>query len=283
MATDPLLEVSGLSISFGIYQAVRDLSFTVGRREIVGLVGESGSGKSITALSILRLMPPAARIVAGDIRLNGKDILGLRGRALQALRGKSISMIFQEPSTSLNPVMSVGWQVTESVRLHEDCTERHARARTIELFDLVGLKEPQRLYDEFPHRLSGGMQQRVMIAMAVACGPEFLIADEPTTALDVTVQEQVLRLLDELRDKLSMSILLITHDIGVVADWTDRVVVMYGGQKCEEAATGMLLTSPTHPYTRRLLGASLPLGSNLHFRTARLPEMDSSPIPTETN
>lgn len=270
-----IVEVRDLTIRFGNTPVVEDMSFEIGPEETLGLVGESGSGKSMTALALLRLLPPNA-VVSGKILIGGVDVLEMNRRSLDALRGRVASIIFQEPALSLNPVMPVGRQVAEAVLRQDDVRPSEARRRVVDLFELVGLRQPELLYSEYPHRLSGGMQQRMMIAMAVACRPKLLIADEPTTALDVTVQAQVLELIDRLRRQLSMSILLITHDIGVVADWTDRVIVMQGGRKREEAATAKLLTRPEHPYTKRLLGASLPLGSSLHFRSARLPEMDST-------
>jgi peptide/nickel transport system ATP-binding protein len=275
-----VLEVRDLSVHFGETPAVEGMSFDLRAEETLGLVGESGSGKSMTALAILGLLPKNAR-VSGSIRIDGQDVLTMGERRLSALRGKTASMIFQEPALSLNPVMSVGRQVSEVVVRHEGLSGAAARARAIELFDLVGLRDPAQLYSEYPHRLSGGMQQRVMISIAIACRPKILIADEPTTALDVTVQAQVLELIDRLRRQLSMSVLLITHDIGVVADWTDRVIVMQAGRKREEAPTARLLAEPQHPYTRQLLAASLPLGSELHFRTARLPEMSAPETPIE--
>jgi peptide/nickel transport system ATP-binding protein len=275
-----VLEVRDLSVHFGDTPAVESMSFDLRSEETLGLVGESGSGKSMTALAVLGLLPTNAR-VSGSIRIDGQDVLTMGERRLSALRGKTASMIFQEPALSLNPVMSVGRQVSEVVVRHEGLSRAAARARAIELFDLVGLRDPAQLYSEYPHRLSGGMQQRVMISIAIACRPKILIADEPTTALDVTVQAQVLELIDRLRRQLSMSVLLITHDIGVVADWTDRVIVMQAGRKREEAPTARLLADPQHPYTRQLLAASLPLGSDLHFRTGRLPEMTAAANPIE--
>ncbi len=271
----PVLTVRDLSVHFGAMPVVEGMNFELYPEETLGLVGESGSGKSMTALAVLGLLPTNAR-VSGSVLLDGQDILKVSPRRLSALRGRAASMIFQEPSLSLNPVLSVGKQVAEVIIRHEGLSRAAARVRTVELFDLVGLKNPAGLFDEYPHRLSGGMQQRVMISIAIACRPKILIADEPTTALDVTVQAQVLELIDRLRRQLSMSVLLITHDIGVVADWTDRVIVMQGGRKREEAPTAQLLADPQHPYTRQLLAASLPLGSALHFRTARLPEMGST-------
>lgn len=274
----PVVSVRDLTINFGTFCAVDGLSFDLMPEETLGLVGESGSGKSMTALAILGLLPAQAK-VSGQILIDGQNLLTMSERSLSALRGNSISMIFQEPSMALNPVMPVGRQVAEVMIRHEKLSAAAARSRAVELFDLVGLKDPHRLFDEYPHRLSGGMQQRVMISIAIACRPRVLIADEPTTALDVTVQAQVLELIDQLRRQLSMSVLLITHDIGVVADWTDRTVVMQHGHKREENPTAALLASPQHPYTQQLLNASLPLGSDAHFRNSRLPEMNEGPAP----
>ncbi len=269
---DPLLEVEHLAIRFGATEAVRDLSFSVRRGETLAMVGESGCGKSATALSLLRLLPGHARI-SGRVRFEGNDVLSLSERELRRLRGGSISMIFQEPMSSLNPVLTIGQQITEALREHESLSRHAARVRAIELLDLVRIPDAHRRIDDFPHRLSGGMRQRVMIAIAIACRPRLLIADEPTTALDVTIQAQILELLDGLRRELSMSLLLITHDLGVVADWADRVIVLYAGRTCENAPTDRLFAHPLHPYTRGLIGCSPKLGSDLHFRQGRLPEI----------
>ena len=269
----PLLDVQDLFISFGDTAAVQGLDFTIRRGETLALVGESGCGKSATALSLLRLLPPAGRVVRGYIVFEDRDILRLPEKEIRRLRGGAISMVFQEPMTSLNPVLTIGRQITEAIRSHDRVPARVARARAIELLDLVRIPEAHRRIDEFPHSLSGGMRQRVMIAMAVACRPRLLIADEPTTALDVTIQAQVLELLDQLRRDLSMGLLLITHDLGLVSDWADRVVVMYAGRKCEEAPVETLFRRPLHPYTRGLMACSTKLTSELHFRAGRLPEV----------
>jgi peptide/nickel transport system ATP-binding protein len=269
----PLLEVRDLAIQFGATNAVQGLDFTIGRGETLALVGESGCGKSATALSLLRLLPQAGRIMSGSIRFEGRDILRLPEPELRRLRGGAISMIFQEPMTSLNPVLSIGQQIAEVVREHEHLSARAAWARAIELLDLVRIPNAHRRVNDFPHSLSGGMRQRVMIAIAVACNPRLLIADEPTTALDVTIQAQVLELLDQLRRDLSMGLLLITHDLSLVSDWADRVLVMYAGRKCEEAPVHRLFGSPLHPYTRGLIACTPKLSSNLHFRDGKLPEI----------
>ncbi|MDY0747665.1 ABC transporter ATP-binding protein [Paucibacter sp. R3-3] len=271
-AAAPLLEVEDLQVSFGAHRAVRGVSFSVAPGETLALVGESGCGKSTTALSLLHLLPTQAR-VSGRIRFGGRELQSLDETALRGVRGNEISMIFQEPMTSLNPVLSIGEQITEVLRRHQGLNRWTARARAIQLLDRVRIPEPQRRIDDFPHQLSGGQRQRVMIAIAMACQPRLLIADEPTTALDVTVQAQILELLRELGREFSTSLLLITHDLGVVGQWADRVAVMVGGEIVESAPTGQIFSAPRHDYTRGLLGASLRLDSTLHCRSARLPEV----------
>ena len=268
-----LLDIRGLDVRFGEHHAVRGLDLQVQAGQTVALVGESGCGKSTTALALMRLLPAHARL-AGSVRFAGRDLLALRERDMAALRGGALSMVFQEPMSSLNPVLSIGAQVAEALRLHVPLSPAAARARATELLDLVRLPEPARRYGDHPHQLSGGQRQRVMIAMAVACKPRLLIADEPTTALDVTIQAQILALLDELRRALGMAVLLITHDLGVVAQWADRVAVMHGGRKLEEGAVQRVFDAPRHAYTQGLLGASLHLApGELHYRHARLPEV----------
>ena len=256
--TQPLLEVEDLSVRFdtdeGTVHAVDRVSLTLEPRQVLGIVGESGCGKSVTALSIMRLLPSTAT-VTGAARFEGIDLLGASGSHLRSVRGQRISFVFQEPMTSLNPVLRVGQQVGEVVRRHNGLSRGAARARAVELFDLVHIPDPERRVDEYPHQLSGGMRQRVMIAMALACDPSILIADEPTTALDVTIQAGILDLLRELRERLGTAIVLITHNLGVVADIADRVVVMYAGRKVEEAPVSELFAHPQHPYTIGLLGA----------------------------
>jgi peptide/nickel transport system ATP-binding protein len=251
-----LLDVRGLTIAFPAAEPVRELSFQVARGETVSIVGESGSGKSLTALALMRLLPRAARIRSGSIAFAGRDLTTLDEPAMQKIRGREIAMIFQEPMTSLNPVLTVGAQIVEVLRLHEGLSRGAARGRAVELLDRVRVADPHRRVDDYPHRLSGGMRQRVMIAIAIACGPKLLIADEPTTALDVTIQAQVLELLDGLRRDFAMGLILITHDLGVVGQWADRVVVMYAGRRIEESEPGRILAHPRHPYTAGLLGAS---------------------------
>jgi len=253
-----LLRVRNLVTSFrtdaGALRAVDQVSFDVPSGATVALVGESGCGKSVTALSILRLVAsPPGRIESGAIELEGRDLLQLPEREMRAVRGNAVSMIFQEPMTSLNPVYTAGWQIIEAIRLHQKKSRRDARARAVELLRLVGIPEPETNVDAYPHQLSGGQRQRVMIAMALACEPKLLIADEPTTALDVTIQAQILELLRELQQRLSMSILLITHDLGVVAENATQVVVMYAGRVVENAPVRELFARPMHPYTRGLL------------------------------
>ncbi|CAM4376250.1 ABC transporter ATP-binding protein [Kerstersia similis] len=275
-AAAPLLEVQQLNVRFrsrgGHHHAVRNLDFSIASGETVALVGESGCGKSTTALALLRLLAPEAEL-SGRVLFDGQDILQMPLPQLRRLRGSDIAMIFQEPMTSLNPVHTIGSQIAESIRLHQGLSRAAARQRTLEMLDLVRIPEPQRRIDDYPHHLSGGQRQRVMIAMAVACQPRLLIADEPTTALDVTVQSRILALLDQLRRDLSMGLLIITHDLGVVSQWADRVLVMLDGEKVEEAPALQLFEQPGHPYAQGLLGASLHAGKDLHYSGGRLPEI----------
>ena len=253
-----LLSVEGLTVHFGgtknPVRAVQDVSFSIDRGEIIALVGESGSGKSISALSIAKLVPqPAGRIVDGKIFFDGVDTLSLKEAELRKIRGAKVAYIFQEPATSLNPVFTVGWQIAEAIHLHRRGVK--AKPEVQKLLEAVGLPDPKRAAKAYPHELSGGMQQRVMIAMALACEPTLLVADEPTTALDVTVQKQILELLVELRDTRGLSILLITHNLGIVADVADRVYVMNQGHVVEFGETRAVLTDPQHAYTKKLLAA----------------------------
>jgi peptide/nickel transport system ATP-binding protein len=259
-AARPLLEVEDLRTFFftrdGIVRAVDGVSFSVANGETLAVVGESGCGKSVTSLSILRLIPsPPGRIVSGTIRFSGRDLSTLSDAEMRHIRGNEISMIFQEPMTSLNPVLTVGRQIGETLRLHEGLGAKEARERTEAMLRLVHIPEPARRLRQYPHELSGGMRQRVMIAMALACNPQVLIADEPTTALDVTIQAQILELIGELKDKLGTAVILITHDLGVVAETAQRVVVLYAGRKVEEAPVEELFAAPLHPYTRGLMAA----------------------------
>ncbi len=255
-----VLEVDNLSTYFftrgGLVKAVDGVSLQVQRGETLAIVGESGCGKSVTALSLMRLVPyPPGRIASGSVKLGGKDLLQFDEAEMRKVRGNRISMIFQEPMTSLNPVQTIGRQVGEALRLHQNMSKSAARDKAIAMLQLVQIPEAQRRAKEYPHQLSGGMRQRVMIAMALACEPELLIADEPTTALDVTIQAQILKLIVELQQKLGTAVLLITHDLGVVAETAQRVIVMYAGRKVEEAPVGPLFAEPLHPYTRGLMGS----------------------------
>jgi oligopeptide/dipeptide ABC transporter ATP-binding protein len=257
----PLLRISDLTVEFptaaGPARAVNQVSLDVARGEVLGVVGESGCGKSMTALAVLGLVPPPGRISGGRILLEGQDLRMLPPVALQTIRGKRIAMIFQEPMTALNPVLTVGEQIAEMLRRHLALTRADARIRTIELLRLVGIPSAETRWAEYPHQLSGGMRQRVMIAMAISCDPDVVFADEPTTALDVTVQAQILDLLRDLRDRLGMALVFISHNLGVIAQVAHRVAVMYAGRIVEEAPTRQLFTHPRHPYTQGLL-ASLP-------------------------
>ncbi|UPG71397.1 ABC transporter ATP-binding protein [Roseomonas gilardii subsp. gilardii] len=273
-----LLEVENLQTHFrtpdgGVNRAVDGLSFHVNAGETVAIVGESGCGKSVTSMSILRLIPEPPGKIAGAIRFEGKDLLKLPDHEMRDIRGNEISMIFQEPMTSLNPVLTIGRQIGESLRLHQGMNRRQAEARAIEMLKLVGIPAAERRVKEYPHQLSGGMRQRVMIAMALACNPKLLIADEPTTALDVTIQAQILDLMRDLKHRVGAAIVLITHDLGVVAEVAERVIVMYAGRKVEEAEVGELFRAPKHPYTQGLLGAVPKLGSSLTGETERLAEI----------
>ncbi len=259
----PLLEVKDLHTRFHSVRAVSGVSFKIDANETVAIVGESGSGKSITSLSILRLLNSRGVRVTGEVLFDGTDLLKLSEREMRRLRGNKISMVFQEPMTSLNPVLTVGRQLSEPLRLHQGMNRRQAREKAIDLLKTVGISSPERRVDEYPHQLSGGMRQRVMIAMALACSPKLLIADEPTTALDVTIQAQVLDLMRQMRTQYGSAIMLITHDLGVVAEMADRVIVLYAGRVVETADVHTLFRQPLHPYTRGLLNSMPKLGSSL--------------------
>jgi oligopeptide/dipeptide ABC transporter ATP-binding protein len=256
----PLLSVRGLSVEFptrqGPVRAAEDLSFHIARGDTLALVGESGSGKSTVALALLRLVASPGRIVRGEILFDGRDLAALSEEEIRQVRGRDIAMIFQDPMMALNPVHTIGDQIAEAVRLHLGGTKAEALERAVELLRLVRVPAPERRVREYPHNLSGGMRQRAMIAMALACNPKLLIADEPTTALDVTIQAQVLELIRELKERLHMAVLLITHDLGVVAESADRVVVMYAGRKVEEGAVRDVFRKPRHPYTEGLIKVS---------------------------
>jgi oligopeptide/dipeptide ABC transporter ATP-binding protein len=270
----PLLVVDGLRTSFhtrdGVVRAVDGISFSVDRGEIVGLVGESGCGKSVTSLSILRLIARPGIIEGGRIVFDGRDLLTISGDEMRKLRGDAISMIFQQPTSSLNPVWDVGTQISEVLELHRNMKGKAAKARAIELLRMVGIPDPERRLKAYPHELSGGMAQRVMIAMALACEPDLLIADEPTTALDVTIQAQILDLMRKLREETGTAIILITHDLGVVAEMCDRVAVMYAGEIVEQTDVATLFREPLHPYTRGLIG-SIPVMGDLRAELAVIP------------
>lgn len=273
----PLLEVRNLQTHFrtpdGINRAVDGVSFDIEAGQTLAVVGESGCGKSVTAMSILRLIPEPPGKTAGSVLFQGRDLLRLTASEMRKIRGDDIAMVFQEPMTSLNPVLTVGRQIAETVRLHQGVDRKAAGKRATEMLALVGIPEPARCVRQFPHQLSGGMRQRVMIAIALACSPKLLIADEPTTALDVTIQAQILELMQDLKTRVGAAIMLITHDLGVVAEVAEHVIVMYAGRKVEEAPVGELFRRPKHPYTRGLLGAVPKLGSSLAGETARLAEI----------
>jgi peptide/nickel transport system ATP-binding protein len=272
-----LLEVENLQTHFatadGVNRAVDGLSFSVEAGETVAIVGESGCGKSVTSMSILRLIQEPPGKIAGSIRFQGKDLLKLTDAEMRKIRGNEISMIFQEPMTSLNPVLSIGKQIGETLLLHQGLNKKQAEAKAVEMLTLVGIPAPDKRVKEYPHQLSGGMRQRVMIAIALACNPKLLIADEPTTALDVTIQAQILDLMRDLKTRVGAAIVLITHDLGVVAEVAERVIVMYAGRKVEEAPVHELFNNPKHPYTKGLLGAVPKLGSSLSGESTRLAEI----------
>ena len=281
-----LLEVKDLRTHFptraGLVKAVDGVSFYVDRGELLGLVGESGCGKSITALSVMRLIAPPGKIVSGEIIFDGKDLRKLSEDEMRQMRGDDIAMIFQDPMTSLNPVFTVGEQIAEALRLHRKLSRKDARNATIEAMREVAIPDPARRVDDYPHQLSGGMRQRVMIAMALACNPKLLIADEPTTALDVTIQAQILELLNDLRKQRDLAVLLITHDLGVVAEVADRVAVMYTGRIVEESPVDELFARPKHPYTEGLLRSVPKLTSEFVAKKKRLETIEGTvPRPTD--
>ena len=275
----PVLAINALTVSFpgpiGRMRVIEDVSLSIARGEIVGLVGESGSGKSVTALAAMRLLGPAARVDAGTVRLGERDLYQLSRADLLRARGAEIAMIFQEPMTSLNPLFRAGFQIGETLQAHLGLSRSQAHERAVELMRAVGISAPEQRVDDYPHQLSGGMRQRVMIAMAMACSPKLLIADEPTTALDVTIQAQILNLVRRLRDDTGMGVLLITHDLGVVAGMANRVVVMYAGLVMEEAPVRTLFAAPLHPYTRLLL-KSIP---RIGVKAARLHQIAGTTPP----
>jgi peptide/nickel transport system ATP-binding protein len=276
-ATEPLLQVRDLRVGFnterGLLTAVDGVSFDLAAGEVLGVVGESGSGKSVTLMSVLGLLAGNA-VVEGSVRFQGRELVGLPAAELQALRGGRMAMVFQDPMTALTPVYSIGWQIVEQIRVHTDLSNKAAKARAIELLAAVGLPSPVSQFERFPHQLSGGMRQRAVIAMALSCNPALLIADEPTTALDVTVQAQILALIDRLRRELGLAVVLITHDMGVVAELADRVLVMYAGRVVERGSARVLFEEPWHPYTWGLLGSIPPLTGP---RPRRLPSIPGAP------
>ena len=281
-----LLEVEDLRTYFqtraGLVRSVDGVSFSVGEGELLGLVGESGCGKSITALSIMRLISEPGKIVGGSIKFKGEELTTASSERMRAIRGNDIAMIFQDPMTSLNPVFTVGEQIAEALRLHRKLDRKKARESAIEAMREVSIPSPERRINDYPHQLSGGMRQRVMIAMALACDPEFLIADEPTTALDVTIQAQILELLDELRKTRKLAVLLITHDLGVVAEVADRVCVMYTGKIVEESGVDAIFENPKHPYTQGLLRSVPKLTVEGVERAVRLETIEGT-VPSPTN
>jgi oligopeptide/dipeptide ABC transporter ATP-binding protein len=282
---EALLEVKNLRTTFftgdGAVHAVDNVSFNVRKGEALALVGESGCGKSVTAASIMRLVAPPGRITGGSVHFKGRDLASISERDMRKIRGDDIAMVFQEPMTSLNPVFKIGAQVAEAVRLHRNVSKKQAWKKAGEMLELVSIPDPIKRLDDYPHQLSGGMRQRVMIAMALSCDPELLIADEPTTALDVTIQAQIMELLASLQQRLGLAILLITHDLGVVAEFCERVVVMYTGRVVEEAPVRQLFANPAHPYTRGLL-KSLPSVSKGDPSITRLPTIKGM-VPSLTN
>ena len=281
-----LLEVKNLQTQFptraGQVKAVNDVSFYIDEGELLGLVGELGCGKSITALSVMRLIAPPGKVVGGEINFKGENLLKVNENRMREIRGDDISMIFQDPMTSLNPVYTVGEQIAEALRLHRNLDKKAAWNQAIEAMKEVSIPDPSRRVKDYPHQLSGGMRQRVMIAMALACDPELLIADEPTTALDVTIQAQILELLDELRTTRKLAVLLITHDLGVVAEVADRVCVMYTGKIVEESPVGEIFEKPKHPYTQGLLKSVPKLTAHDIAKVSRLQTIDGT-VPSPTN
>jgi oligopeptide/dipeptide ABC transporter ATP-binding protein len=277
MNDTPLLSIQNLKVTFQIYegvvQAVDDVTLDIGTGETVGLVGESGCGKSVTALSILQLLPRESSRIDGRILFDGRNLVDAGESELRNLRGNAISMIFQEPMTSLNPVLTVGRQIEEAIMLHQGLSLTDARIRAVDMLRLVQIPAPEARAREYPHRLSGGMRQRAMIAMALSCRPRLLLADEPTTALDVTIQAQILELMEDLKEKLGMAILLITHDLGLIAQMASRVIVMYAGQVVEEGLVTDLFHDPLHPYTRGLLGSIPVLGRKFTAGRRQLEEI----------
>lgn len=282
---NPFIQVNSLTTSFtskstGAHKAVNDLSYTIERGSTLGIVGESGCGKSVTSYSLMRLIEPPGKIESGQFLMEGKDLFALNDAHFSVYRGGKMAMIFQDPMTTLNPVITIGAQIDEQILRHQGVSSKEAQARSIEMLNLVGIPSPHQRYSSYPHQLSGGMRQRAIIAMALSCNPQFLIADEPTTALDVTIQAQILELIQNLQEKFKMSVQFITHDLGVISEISDKVLVMYGGQKCEEAPTDILFRSPRHPYTAALIEARPKFGEDRR----RLKTIEGNvPAPHELN
>jgi len=274
-----VLSVRGLQTTFhtraGPVRAVDGISYDIGKGRTLGIVGESGCGKSVTSYSVMRLIEPPGEITAGAVLLHGEDLLSLPEERMEELRGSRVAMIFQEPMTALNPVLTIGYQMDEQIMRHMDLTRRQSRERALEMLEMVGIPAPRQRYESYPHQLSGGMRQRAMIAMALSCEPDFLIADEPTTALDVTIQGQILELIQRLQQRMHMAVQFITHDLGVISEVADDVLVMYAGTACEKAPTDLLMDAPRHPYTVALLQSIPRIGR----RATRLPAIGGT-VPT---
>ena len=274
MSNAPLLQVKNLHTSFvtdaGEVMAVNGISYNLDRGKVLGIVGESGSGKSVSAYSVMRILTDNGRVTEGQVLFNGEDILKYTPQQMQSFRGSRISMIFQDPMTCLNPVFTVGSQLREAIRIHTDRTKEQINARALEMLQLVGVNEPEKRLKQYPHELSGGMRQRVMIAMALACEPDILIADEPTTALDVTIQAQILELMQSLQKKMGMAIIMITHDLGVIADICDEIIVMYAGKVCERGTADEIFYNPRHEYTKGLI-RSIPRITKTHEKLIPIP------------
>jgi len=273
---DTVLKVDDLQTTFhtriGPVRAVNGVSYSIGKGETLGVVGESGCGKSVTAFSLMRLIEPPGEVSGGAVWLGGENILEVSEERMRELRGSRMAIIFQEPMTAFNPVLTIGYQMDEQITRHLGVSRQESRERAIEMLSLVGIPAPTERYGSYPHQLSGGMRQRAMIAMALSCDPEFLIADEPTTALDVTIQGQILELIQSLQERLSMAVQFITHDLGVISEISDRVLVMYGGRTCEVAPTDVLMSTPRHPYTSALIQSIPKFGQ----RVARLPAIEGT-------
>lgn len=271
MQSNLILEVKNLETTFstkaGPVRAVNNISYNIAKGKTLGIVGESGCGKSVTSYSLMRLIEKPGRVSGGQVILNGRDILKLNEQEMAEVRGGEMAMIFQEPMTALNPVLTIGYQMDEQIIKHKKCSQKESKERAIEMLRLVGIPSPEERYYAYPHQLSGGMRQRAMIAMALSCDPTFLIADEPTTALDVTIQAQILELIQNLQEKLNMTVQFITHDLGVISEISDTVMVMYGGQTCEQADTQELFLNPRHPYTAALIASRPKFGERVHRLT----------------